>query len=140
MRLVWRPLAPHETDHELLWLSVSLGGLVLAAAWLKAGLPWPVCWFHQLTGHPCATCGATRAALAFFRGDFLAAFAWNPLAFLAYCAIALFDAYAFLVLILRRPRLRILDIGSGARRLMRWSAIAALAMNWTYLLIANPSV
>src|SRR6478736_3994396 len=68
MQIVRRPLAPSETNHELLWLSVSSGGLALAASWFALKLPWPICLFHALTGHPCLTCGATRSAVAFFRG------------------------------------------------------------------------
>ncbi len=52
MQIVRRPLAPSETNHELLWLTVSSGGLALAATWLALKLPWPICLFHALTGHP----------------------------------------------------------------------------------------
>ena len=53
MRLRVRRLAPGEIDHELIWLSVSLASLGLAAAWLAIGLPWPRCMFHEITGFPC---------------------------------------------------------------------------------------
>ncbi len=33
MQLTRRYLAPNEPDHELIWLSVSLGSLGLAAVW-----------------------------------------------------------------------------------------------------------
>src|SRR3954464_13684961 len=106
MQIARRPLAPGETDYELLWLCVSLGGLALAAGWLALRLPWPICLFHTLTGHPCATCGATRSAIAFFHGNFLAALKWNPLAFAGYSALSLFDVYAFSVFMMRAPRVR----------------------------------
>src|SRR3981081_3786522 len=107
MQIARRPLAPGETDHEFIWLSVSLGGLALAATWLALRLPWPICLFHALTGHPCATCGATRSAIAFFNAQFFTAWKWNPLAFVVYCALSIFDVYAFVVLVTRAPRLRI---------------------------------
>jgi hypothetical protein len=133
MQLTWRPLARREADHELIWLSVSIAGLAMAAAWLKLGLPWPVCWFRELTGHPCATCGATRAAIAFFHGDLLGALSWNPLAFTAFCGIALFDAYALVVLITRSRRFRP-TFNPKEKRVLRMFIIALLLCNWAYLL------
>ena len=140
MQIARRPLAPGEMDFELLWLAVSAGGVGLAAAWFKLHLPWPNCLFHELTGHPCATCGATRAAVAFFHGHFMAALSWNPLAAVAYCAIALFDVYALAVLIGRAKRLRIVRLHAGERTFMRLFIVSALAANWVYLLIGNRSV
>jgi hypothetical protein len=133
MQLSWRSFGGREVDHELLWLSISLGGLVVAASWLTLGLPWPVCWFHQLTGYPCATCGATRGAIALFHGDLLGALRWNPLAFVLYCCIALFDAYAFSVLVLRRRRLRA-TFNRSEKKIFRGMAVAILMVNWAYLL------
>jgi hypothetical protein len=123
MQLRWRVLGKGELDHEGLWLSVSAGGLLCAAAWFALGLPWPVCWFHQLTGHPCATCGATRAAIAFFHG----------LAFLAYCGIAVFNGYALGVLIMRSRRLRA-SFTTTEKHVLRAAAVAVIALNWVYLL------
>ena len=133
MQLVWRPLAPRELDRELLWLAVTLGGLLYATVWFALGLPWPICWFHALTGHPCATCGATRAAIAFFRGEFFGAFHWNPMAFFTYCGIALFDAYAVGVLITRSRRLRA-SFTSREKQILRVSVVIVLLLNWVYLL------
>ena len=140
MQVVWRPLAPGETDHELLWLNVSLGGLAAAAIWLALHLPWPYCLFHAMTGHPCATCGATRSAIAFFHGQFLTAWKWNPLAFAGYCALSIFDAYAAIVLIMRAPRLRLVQMTSFEKNLARVALVALLLLNWTYLLIVNPAL
>ena len=140
MGIARRPLAPGETDHELIWLSVSLGGLLLAAVWLALRLPWPVCLFHSITGHPCATCGATRSAIAFFHGQFFTAWKWNPLAFLAYCSVSLFDVYAFFVVVRRAPRLRLVHVSSGQKKLFRFGIVTALAINWMYLLVANPGI
>ena len=140
MQVVYRPLAPGETNHELIWLSVSSGGLVLAATWLALKLPWPICLFHTLTGHPCLTCGATRSAIAFFHAHFLAAFEWNPLAFLCYCGLSLFNVYAFQVVVLRALPLRIVRLSAGERKLFRGFVIGVLTLNWAYLLLANPSL
>jgi Protein of unknown function (DUF2752) len=140
MQIARRPLAPGETDHELIWLSVSLGGLGLAVTWLALHLPWPICLFHALTGQPCATCGATRSAVAFFHAQFFSAWKWNPLAFVVYCALSIFDAYAAIVLITRAPRLRLARITAPEKRFIRASVVSLFAVNWIYLLIANPSL
>ena len=56
MRFSVRRLAPGELDHELIWLSVSVLSLGLAAAWLTIGLPGRGACF---TTSP--TCHASRA-------------------------------------------------------------------------------
>ena len=134
MQLTWRRLAEHETDHELLWSTVSAGSFAVAAIWFALRLPWPICVFHELTGLPCLTCGATRCAIAFFHCDLVAAWLWNPFVFLALCGFVLFDAYALAVLVLRAPRLRIIFRTGQARSFARFLVIAALAINWSYLL------
>jgi hypothetical protein len=134
MRIVRRPLAPGENDYELIWLCVTLVSLALAAGWLAFGLPWPHCVFLALTGHPCMTCGATRCAIAFFRGNFSAALKWNPLVFAALCGLSIFDAYAFAVLLSRRPRLRFTSFSPGEKTFLRVLVVVALLANWIYLL------
>jgi uncharacterized protein DUF2752 len=135
MRIVRRPLAPCETNHELVWLSATLVSLGLATAWFVLGLPWPRCVFHELIGLPCLTCGMTRCGIQFFHGHFLAALKWNPLVFTALCGVIAFDLYAFATLTTRAPRLRICFCTQRAKMLMRVSIIFALALNWIYLLL-----
>ena len=135
MQVLRRPLAPGETDHELVWLSVSVASLGLAATWFALGLPWPHCVFHDLTGRPCVTCGMTRSAIQFFHGDLLAAFQWNPLIFAALCALTIFNAYAVIVLVTRAPRLRIALWTKRERNYARIFILTALSLNWVYLLL-----
>jgi Protein of unknown function (DUF2752) len=137
MQIVRRPLAPGETDHELVWFLVSAGTFVLAASWIALKLPWPICLFHALTGHPCATCGATRAAIAFFHGRFFAAWKWNPLAFVVYVALVIFNLYAFAIVITQAPRLRVL-LASSEKKFLRVIVIALVLGNWIYLVAASP--
>src|SRR6201995_4834412 len=127
-----RRLTPQEIDHELIWLLVSLGIFLGLIAWMKARLPTPQCAFHSLPGLPCLTCGATRSALRFLHGDFLASIRFNPLAFLTYCVIAVFDFYAITVLITRGPRFRLTSFSRPEKRFTRILAIALLAANWLY--------
>ena len=134
MQLCWRPLGPRETDHELLWLSVSLGGLASAAIWFALRLPWPHCLFLAITGHPCVTCGATRATIEFFHGHFASAWNWNPLVFAFLCGVTLFDVYAFTVLTTRMPRLRLAHLTRAEKNAARILLIALLVVNWIWVL------
>src|SRR6266403_5530899 len=133
MRLRVRRVGTGEIDHELLWLSVLLASLTIAAAWLAIGLPWPRCVFHELTGLPCVTCGMTRCAIQFFHGHFFAALKWNPLVFAFLCGVTAFDLYAFATLAMRGPRLRI-AFRQTEKKYARGVIVAALALNWFYLL------
>jgi hypothetical protein len=138
MQVSRRSLAPQEIDHELVWLLVSLGGAIALAVWLGARLPTPQCVFHSLTGLPCVTCGATRSASYFLHGHFLTSFLFNPLAFLAYCGLVVFDLYALAVLLTGAPRLRLANFSTAQKRVLRRAIIFLLAANWLYLLIARP--
>ncbi len=135
MQVLRQPLGPGETDHELIWLSVSVASLGLAATWLALGLPWPRCLLHDLTGRPCLTCGMTRSAIQFFHGHFLAALKWNPLVFAVLCGVTAFDLYAFFALVTRAPRLRIIFWTASEKKFARIIVITALALNWVYLLL-----
>jgi hypothetical protein len=134
MRITARGLVPGEIDHELIWLSATVASVGLAAGWFALGLPWPRCAFHELTGLPCVTCGMTRCSIQFFHGHFLAAWKWNPLVFVALCGLSIFDAYAFVVLVARVPRLRITRFSSAEKTFVRALVVTSLATNWGYLL------
>jgi Protein of unknown function (DUF2752) len=134
MRLVWRRITPDDVNHELVWLAVSVAAVVVGALWLSLGLPAWRCPFLAVTGYPCLTCGATRCAIAFLRGDFFAAWLWNPLALAALCFIVVFDVYAAIVLMARGPRLRLINWTRAEKNAVRIGAIALIVVNWGYLL------
>jgi Protein of unknown function (DUF2752) len=134
MRIARRAPVLGETNHELIWLTVSLGSLGVAITWFTLGLPWPRCVFHELTGLPCATCGMTRCAIEFFHGHIFAAFKWNPLVFAMLCSVAAYDLYAFASLATGAPRLRI-AFREAERRYLPVIVISLLALNWIYLLL-----
>jgi hypothetical protein len=133
MRLVSRPLAPKEFDHELVWLAVSAAALIAGGGWLVLGLPWPRCPLLTLTGYPCLTCGATRCAISLGQGLFSQAWHWNPLAFVAMCGVVLFDVYAAIVLAARLPRLRLSGWTRAQKNVARLIVVAVIAVNWIYL-------
>lgn len=133
-----RALVPPEIDYELVWLLASLGAIAALTVWFAARLPTPQCAFHALTGLPCLTCGATRAAYQFLQGHFAASFSFNPLAFVTYCAILAFDLYAVLVLLTCAPRVRVTNFSPTEKRFIRVGVLVLLAGNWLYLLAARP--
>jgi hypothetical protein len=134
MRLVRRPLAAGEFDHELVWLTVSILAAVGGGLWLWLGLPWPRCAFLAITGYPCLTCGATRCAIALAHADLGSALLWNPLATIALAAVVLFDVYALIVLVMRLPRLRIVDWTRREKHAVRIAVVTVLLLNWAFLL------
>jgi hypothetical protein len=135
MQLSARRIAPGEIDHELIWLGVSLSSLAVAATWLGLGLPWPRCAFHDFTGLPCITCGATRTAIEFLHGHISRAWKWNPLVFTFLCGLSAFNVYALIVLVTRSPRLRIAHFTSAQKIFIRVMVITLFVTNWGYLLL-----
>jgi hypothetical protein len=97
--------------------------LVAAAARiaLERNLAWP-CPVYSIFHVPCPSCGTTRALSALSRGDFLAAFRFNPLAMMAIPA-------GFFLLFFRNRKWT--EIG--------WPLfLSAVALNWLYLLFFLP--
>ncbi len=63
------------------------GGLALSALFATTGLGIP-CPFRALTGWQCPLCGGTRMGAALLHGDLSAAYAFNPLVFIALIVLA----------------------------------------------------
>lgn len=134
MRFQLRRLRPGEVDHELIWLCVTFAAALGALLWLSLRLPFPRCTFRALTGWPCPTCGATRAALEFLHGGIAAAWRMNPLVTVGFASVALFDTYALAVLALRWPRVRFGSAPPAARKIVLAATVVVLLLNWIYLL------
>jgi len=61
VQIVRRPLAPGETNHELLWLSVSSGGAGPGGNVARTEIAVAdLLVFMRLPVHPCLTCGCGR--------------------------------------------------------------------------------
>jgi hypothetical protein len=115
-------------------LVVFAGGAKLASMW---SLPMPQCWLRHYTGIPCVSCGSTRSTLAWWHGDLLAAFRFNPLFFLICIGLIAWMAGVLLEAALGR---RLLPTPPAwARRLPVWKIGVALAfLNWLYLCLTLP--
>jgi hypothetical protein len=104
--------------------------LVGAAALLAqiSGAQWTTCPFRLLTGLPCATCGATRMALAFSTGHFSDAWRLNPLLASAF-------PIALLWLAVRCTGRRIaVELSKPARYVVCGFLAVAVLANWAYLI------
>ena len=134
MRLEWRRLRTGEVDHELIWLTVTVAAAGAGLLWLWLQLPWPRCSWRALTGLPCVTCGATRAAVTLLHGDLHAAWRFNPLVFAGLFGVGVYDLYALIVLAARTKRLRVQITGSTARLFALTVLLTLGALNWIYLL------
>jgi hypothetical protein len=108
-------------------------GAVLAALWLRLGLPLPICLFHEWTGLPCPTCGSTRVVQALLAGNLLAALAWNPLVVLVLAALALWAIASVARLLLGLPAWTVV-LAPWERLGLRLIAVAVLAVGWVYLI------
>ena len=128
----WRRAARADLPLAALW---ALGATcaVASAPLLPylAGLAGP-CALHALTGVPCPTCGATRAASALAHGRIATALAWNPLAALCLSAGLAGGPVAPAWVLMRGPL--------PTWRPGRWTRVllcAALAGNWLYLVLRH---
>jgi Protein of unknown function (DUF2752) len=115
----------------------AIGGLGAAAVGLLGldRIPFTVCLFKGLTGLPCPTCGSTRALGRLVHLDVAGALAMNPLTTLA---VALLAIWALCDLgLLARGRALDLEMGRPLSRVVRLLAVAAVLMNWLYLLASG---
>ncbi len=134
VRVYWSTQRPRTFDHELMWGVLGTLGLIVAglvpAEWL--GLA-PVCPFKEMTGHPCMTCGTTRAVWAFAHGHVTDAFIMNPLAGLGLVLMFPYLIYAWTTVLFRTRRLRI-SLRPPWSNVLRVVILLALVCNWIYLI------
>ncbi len=130
----WR--APRSEERQLAWIwGVSAASAVLLAPLWPRLLPLlPRCTFHRLTGHPCPTCGTTRAALALLHGHVIDAITYNPLMTVLGCA---FVAGGIVAPFWALGRLPLPVIPRTAWRPLRIAAVVAILANWAYLLLSG---
>jgi hypothetical protein len=115
----------------LYWGSVATV-LILAAPVIPRACAWlPPCLFRTLTGFPCPTCGATRAAIALARFHPVSAWVANPLVTLGYVAFLAGGLIAGIAALAGRPL-------AEPRRFslaVRAAACSAAALNWIWVLV-----
>jgi hypothetical protein len=130
MRITFVRPAAGEIDHEMLWGSVFAVSLAGGAAWVHwLGLPPVVCPFRWITGLPCPACGATHAFAALLNGHLAASLAFHPAVAPGCLLGVLYAAYAFVVVALQLPRLRLAPDRRDAA-IARWTTVGAIGAFW----------
>lgn len=120
-----------ERQLGLFWGAAALALLALAPAAPALAPGLPPCFFHQLTGLPCPTCGGTRAALALRAGDLALALHLNPLVTSALALLVGGGLVAGLVAL----------AGHGVKEPARYpgwtraAVVLVLAANWIWLIV-----
>jgi Protein of unknown function (DUF2752) len=112
----------------------GLGALAVGLLGLDR-LPFSVCLFKTLTGLPCPTCGSTRAVGCLVHLDLAGALAMNPLATMAAGVLAIWALCDFGLL--ARGRALEIEMGRPLGRVVRYAAVAAVFVNWVYLLASG---
>ncbi len=121
------------------WIFVGLGmGTAAVVFGCLSFVPeryWPPCGFHLMTGHPCPTCGATRATYDLVRGHWETALMTNPFFTLVIWSLLLWVAVGALAWIAGRS----FTIQVSQREEKWWwlFLLAAFLVNWAYLWMAG---
>ena len=115
-----------------IFLGIAVAGTAAVALLGLDRLPILVCTFRAVTGIPCLTCGATRAAARLAFGDVAGALAMNPLATIGALGLVPWGI-ADLALLLRGRALAVEVAGPATAWALRGLAVAAVVANWAYL-------
>ncbi len=133
MTVQWEAIHAGQIDHERLWGPVGLACLALGGLWARqVGLIPIGCLFKAVTGVPCLTCGASRAAVALAHGHAMEAFRLHPLVAAGAAAGAFYVPWALVTAACPR-RLRVHWSAREWRglRILAWTILAA---TWVWLI------
>jgi hypothetical protein len=95
-----------------------------------------LCPFRIMTGLPCFACGGTRALGALASGRWAQALQLNPLVAASALGIVAAGLASWVRRVARRPALR-LDLSRREMVLLRVLLVAAIVINWVYLIFIS---
>ncbi len=130
-------LPAQRVDHEAIWGPLAILALLVARFFPFDLVSLGACPWRALTGIPCPTCGATRCIMELTRLDLGAALAMNPLAALVGLGAAVYAVHALGVWLLGWQRWRPSVSSSRVQRALRIGTVAALLLNWAYLILVG---
>lgn len=135
MKLQWKQRG--TVDHELIWGSIALVGLVACAVLPvdrimdTAGYRCP---FRTIAGVRCPTCRGTRTLAAMGSLKFREGFALNPLVAVGWGCAVLYVPYALFVSLCGTRRLRVTGLSVRQRRATAAVVVCVVLANWVYLI------
>jgi len=132
-----KALHRHPVDHEAIWGPLAILGLLVARFFPFDLISMGACPWRALSGIPCPTCGGTRCMIELTHLEFGAALAMNPLVTLAGLAAAAYAVHALGVWLLGWRRWRPNVSSPRAQRVLRIGTVAALLLNWIYLILVG---
>ena len=113
----------------------ALAAIAVVAVLHLDRLPFSLCVFKAVTGVPCLTCGTTRALALLARLDLAGALRMNPL---ATAGVLLLGPWAAADLaLLPGGRALVLQLSPSAARAARIAVVAAVLLNWAWLVAAG---
>jgi hypothetical protein len=119
----------------VLWIALAgFSWILLNHFLLKSSLPqWNICWFRQVTGIPCPSCGTTHSVLSIAKGDFRQALHENVLGFPAILMLVIFPLWILTDRVLGKESF--FHFYSWCESLLRkkyvaWSAFLLLMIYW----------
>jgi len=119
---------------EAVYAAIAMVGLAVARFIPEQMLEARTCPFLLLTGHPCPSCGMTRAWHAMAHFHFADALRMNPLGVVLFLGACCWLVYAAVVLVGRTRAVRF-DRPSGRRlNAIRIVLAAVIIGNWVYII------
>jgi hypothetical protein len=125
-----------ELNLPLIYLMVvGACGVFLYALYFFNRLPQFPCVFKAVTGHPCPTCGSTRAVLNLLTFNISTAFRCNPLVFLGSTAFIAWVLYGF-YMFFSGKKIKV-TLSKNESFFLRLGLAIVFILNWIYLIAAG---
>ncbi|MBS1806800.1 MAG: DUF2752 domain-containing protein [Acidobacteria bacterium] len=133
----------HRDRAQYIALMSASGGVLAIARWLSPSpngwgthqqLGLPPCFFHQMTGIPCPTCGMTTSFAYTVRLHFYEAFITQPFGLLACILTVALIPLSVQMMRQRVPWMKVLT-GRGSNAVM-YVLIALFLAAWVYKILA----